>query len=142
MSSAIFGRWPDWKQYLAVPTALRKKGFCILVPAPNREVTRGLSISTDGRQVIIGFDDDHDHLSLAPKEKLPQFRSRVLARIDEILADKIFATSWRDSDDKLRVSICFRSPDNNDLGFIESGWKCRIRSWTGKCDRDYVESKL
>jgi hypothetical protein len=137
--AAILSRWPEWRRYQQASPFPPEKGFWIIVPSPNKDVTRGLSISTDERRIIIGFDDDHDHLEQRKKEGLHQFRERVIARICDLLEDKIQSVSWRDEDDRLRTSYCFELPDAHHNQFVRSGFKCRIRSWSGKLDKDYVE---
>ena len=136
MSVALLERWPEWKQYLQTPR-WAIQGFWLIVPAPNKDITRGLSISIDGRMVIVGFDDDHDHLWQRKKESMPQFRNRVLERINELMQDKIFAISWRDEENRLRTSNSFDTDANP---FVVNGYKCRIRSWSGRRDQDFVQS--
>jgi hypothetical protein len=135
---AILNRWPEWQPSLQASPCRVEKGFWIIVPAPNKDITRGLSISTDGRQIIVGFDDDHDDLAQRKKEVAAQFRKRVIARITDIFEEKIWAVSWRDKG-RLRTSNSFEPPDSRANQFVASGFACRIRSWSGRFDKDYIE---
>jgi len=137
MLAAILTRWPDWEQHLQTPRAFRSKGFWLEVPAPNKDLTRGLSVVTDGRMLVVGLDDDHDHLRQQKKESLPQFRARVIERINDLMADRIFAISWRDEKGHLRTSNCFRDEGNP---FAQTGYTRRIRSWSGKRDQDTIQT--
>jgi hypothetical protein len=137
MLVAILARWPEWSQYVKTPPGFRAKGFWFEIPAPNQNLTRGLSIVTDERMLVIGLDDDHDHLQQQKKESLPQFRARVLARINDLIEDKIFAISWRDKEGQLRTSNCFRDESNP---FVQTGYTRRIRSWSGKRDQDSIQA--
>lgn len=140
MLMAILARWPDWKKHLKTPREFRSKGFWIEVPAPNKNLTRGLSVVTDHRMIVIGLDDDHDHLLQRKSESLPQFRARVIARITDILEGKIFAISWRDRDGHLRTSNCFDPGGGVRNQFVQSGYTRRIRSWSGQHDEDFIET--
>jgi hypothetical protein len=139
MQNAILAEWPEWKIYLQTSPAPRAKGFWFIIPAPNKDITRGLSISIDGRRVIVGFDDDHDHLWQRSKESLPRFRTRVLEKIHDLMNDKIVAMSWRDKKGRLRVSNCFKAEDKISQTLIQSGYTKRIRPWSGKHDRNVIE---
>ena len=139
MLHTILAEWPEWGLYLQTPRHLLSKSFWFIVPAPNKDITRGLSISIDQRMVIVGFDDDHDHLWQWKKEKLPHFRTRVLARIHDLMNDKIFAISWRDKEGRLRTSNCFNPEDKRSNQFVQNGYTKRVRSWSGKQDHDYIE---
>jgi len=133
---AILMEWPEWRLCLQTPPHLLPIGFWFIVPAPNKDVTRGLSISIDQRMVIVGFDDDHDHLWQRKKEHLAQFRMRVLARIHDLMDDKIFAISWRDKEGNFRTSNCFVPESKSSNQFVQQGYSKRVRSWSDKYDQD------
>jgi hypothetical protein len=138
MLNAILSRWPNWKQHLQTSDQPYSKTFCIMVPAQNSDVTRGLSVVTDGRMIVVGFDVDHDHLIRRKKEGLPQFRQRVISRISDVLEDRICAVSWLDNG-KWGTSCGFRSRSEVRENVVRTGFACRVRSWSGKLDQDFIE---
>jgi hypothetical protein len=138
IANAVFQRWPEWKSLGEVTTsAIHQTSYFSLVVKPiNPKIEKELYIMTE-REVIVGFDYYHSHLDWRA-ENDPRIGPRTVEFIESILDDRLLAVSWW-VDGQMRVgSCCDTDAPFEKSHFVTGEAVCRVRSWTGKHDKDIL----
>jgi hypothetical protein len=71
----------------------------------------------------------------------PDLQDFALRLIEGYLTDTLLVISWTQSGEPSQISTTINSGDS--IPFIQEvkkGAKCRVRSWSGKKDKDFIQS--
>jgi hypothetical protein len=147
VSRSLFEHRPEWRRYET--TDLKRSGehhyFSVLVPPINPNAKGGLWFyHNKGFEIIVGFDVDHCHFRCQSVETPAMWMQRAIDFADDILQDKIVALSWWKGDHcSITTSAKTKSvkPDTKFTKNWQEWTSWRVRSWSGKYDRDLTRPK-
>lgn len=140
LADSIRGQWPEWKKYLRVvpkEKTLSRGCLSLKIPCPNPEVHRGLRITTFGSAIFVEFDHDILHINDYQDED-PDLIALTVRIVEAYVTDRLLVVSWWQK--KALKVITSLEPDmpieKDDT--LSGPASCRVRSWSGKYDRDTV----
>ena len=132
--SFLLKQRPSWDRYLKTNDDV---SLVVEFPCPNPQVERGLLVTTDAEEVTVYFDTGHEHFnsygSMTEKDdfiEASQF-------ISSLLYDRIVFVSYCVDGREIAGSILSADTQIDTPFTIKEKTDVRVRSWTGKHDRDF-----
>lgn len=135
----LFSRYPQWRG-LETPESAKDGSIYLrlTVPAlPEAHVEHGLMISTENRELTIGFDAYHSHFFDAVGDGTHFGIEYGMQFLSKLLAEKIAVISWWE-DERWRASGQIKAGEEPDssAAHLNPFNRIRIRSWKGTFNAD------
>ena len=125
----------EWRA-TATPDSEAAGAYQIEVESPNENASAPLWISTADEEITVGFDAYHSHFETWHFESEDMAFREALALARDIVAEKLLVASWWNGE-KWSGSQLIELGDEVKRSDRTPADAClRIRSWTGKYDRE------
>jgi hypothetical protein len=134
-------RHPSWSAYAwALPASYGGDDLHVVIeiPCPSGGVEHGLYVSTENKELTVGFHTDHCHFTDYDHPVNPAVIHQGISHAVEFMRDRIGVLSWYQGN-RLVHTTALRLPHHGPLPCLLSACtKGTLRSWSGKHDRDEV----
>jgi hypothetical protein len=135
VADAVLERWPEWKSFAKTVKKRSKTYFVLEVPPINPKAKLGIKLIVGSGATGLEFENDRLHVDDYLDEG-PNLEDLTVAFIDQYLSEELVSVSWWQRG-KLKISTLLepgkRIPKQTSL---KGSAQVRVRSWTGKHDRD------
>ena len=120
----------------AKPDVEAAGAYLVEVESPNDNASASLWISTEDEEITVGFDAFHSHFETWHFDSEEKAFREALALARSIVAEKVLIASWW-KDEKWSGSQLIELGEEVKRSDRTPADAClRIRSWTGKYDRE------
>ncbi len=110
--------------------------YMVEVESPNENASASLWISTQDEEITVGFDAFHSHFETWHFESEVVAFSEALALAKDIVTEKQVVASWWKDEKWSGSQLIARGEEVNRSERTPADTCLRIRSWTGKYDRE------
>lgn len=138
VADRLFTKFPEWRKFAEIKATDNQIKYLQLeiTPPPGASVVSGLIISTENKEVTIGFDYYHGHFFDQFFDGECLAADTAIDFIDQLLSEEISVVSWWNSDKLIAWSTILDGKAQLPEDIVGQYSHIRIRSWNGTLNDD------